>query len=100
MASESVNSALPTASSGVAPSTAPSTAPSIAHSAAPSLSPLKLTEWTACGGCAAKWGANLLKDLVDDLAAGATPTIDPALLVGLAPFDDAAVYQVSDDGAS
>ena len=67
--------------------------------ASPSLSPLKLTEWTSCGGCAAKWGANLLKDLVDDLAAGAKPNIDPALLVGLAPFDDAAVYQVSDDVA-
>ena len=67
--------------------------------ASPSLSPLRLTEWTSCGGCAAKWGANLLKDLVDDLAAGAKPNIDPALLVGLAPFDDAAVYQVSDDVA-
>ena len=67
--------------------------------ASPSLSPLRLTEWTSCGGCAAKWGANLLKDLVDDLAAGAKPNIDPALLVGLAPFDDAAVYQISDDVA-
>ncbi|MFM7337348.1 MAG: selenide, water dikinase SelD [Actinomycetota bacterium] len=67
--------------------------------ASPSLSPLRLTEWTSCGGCAAKWGANLLKDLVDDLAAGAKPNIDPSLLVGLAPFDDAAVYQVSDEVA-
>ncbi len=69
------------------------------NSVSPSLSPLKLTEWTSCGGCAAKWGANLLKDLVDELATGAKPNIDPALLVGLAPFDDAAVYQVSDDVA-
>ncbi len=61
------------------------------NSVSPSLSPLKLTEWTSCGGCAAKWGANLLKDLVDELATGAKPNIDPALLVGLAPFDDAAV---------
>ncbi|MEY4173867.1 MAG: selenide, water dikinase SelD [Actinomycetota bacterium] len=56
---------------------------------------LRLTEWTSCGGCAAKWGASLLTDLVRDMPAGA----DPSLLVGLAPFDDAAVYRVSDDVA-
>jgi selenide,water dikinase len=61
----------------------------------PSISPLRLTEWTSCGGCAAKWGATLLADLVSDLPA----SLDPALLVGLAPFDDAAVYQVTDDVA-
>jgi selenide,water dikinase len=55
--------------------------------------PIKLTEWTACGGCAAKWGASPLRELVRDLVAGA----DPALLVGLAPFDDAAVYRLTDD---
>jgi selenide,water dikinase len=37
----------------------------------------------------------LLADLVSDFPA----SLDPALLVGLAPFDDAAVYQVSDDVA-
>lgn len=56
---------------------------------------IRLTEWTSCGGCAAKWGASLLSDLVKDLPAA----IDPSLLVGLAPFDDAAVYQVTDDVA-
>ncbi len=61
----------------------------------PSLDSLKLTEWTSCGGCAAKWGAALLKDLVADFPA---PT-DPSLVIGLAPFDDAAVYRVSDDVA-
>jgi selenide,water dikinase len=61
----------------------------------PSLDALKLTEWTSCGGCAAKWGATLLADLVADFPVSA----DPALLVGLAPFDDAAIYQVSDDVA-
>lgn len=55
--------------------------------------PIRLTEWTACGGCAAKWGAAPLSALVRDLAA----SNDPALLVGLAPFDDAAVYRVADD---
>lgn len=57
--------------------------------------PLRLTEWTSCGGCAAKWGASLLRDLVGGFAA----PDDPRLLVGLAPFDDAAVYRVSDDVA-
>ena len=55
--------------------------------------PLKLTEWTSCGGCAAKWGKDLLAGLVDELPV----SVDPALLIGLAPFDDAAVYKVSDD---
>jgi selenide,water dikinase len=52
---------------------------------------LRLTEWTACGGCAAKWGASLLSELVGQLPGGG----DPSLLVGLAPFDDAAVYEVA-----
>lgn len=60
-----------------------------------SLIDLKLTEWTSCGGCAAKWGAALLKDLVADFPVAS----DPSLLIGLAPFDDAAIYQVSDDVA-
>ena len=65
----------------------------------PRSAPLKLTEWTSCGGCAAKWGASLLEELVGELAGEFQPVIDPALLVGLAPFDDAAVYQVSSDVA-
>lgn len=56
---------------------------------------IKLTEWTSCGGCAAKWGASLLADLVADLPSG----FDSSVLVGLAPFDDAAVYQLTDDVA-
>jgi selenide,water dikinase len=55
------------------------------------LDSLRLTEWTSCGGCAAKWGASLLRGLVDDLPGGS----DPSLLVGLAPFDDAAVYELA-----
>jgi len=54
---------------------------------------LRLTEWTSCGGCAAKWGASVLAGLVDEVPA----STDPALLVGLAPFDDAAIYRLSDD---
>jgi len=60
---------------------------------APTSAPLRLTAWTSCGGCAAKWGKDLLAGLVDEL-----PTsLDPSLLVGLAPFDDAAVYRLSPD---
>lgn len=59
---------------------------------------LRLTEWTACGGCAAKWGAAPLADLVRELAADHV-ALAGGLLVGLAPFDDAAVWRVSDDVA-
>ena len=52
---------------------------------------LRLTEWTSCGGCAAKWGASLLTEMVRDMPAG----LDPSLLVGLAPFDDAAIYEMA-----
>jgi selenide,water dikinase len=57
---------------------------------------VNLTEWTSCGGCAAKWGAAPLAGLVRSLAADG---LVPDLLVGLAPFDDAAVYRLSDDTA-
>src|SRR5437763_5903152 len=54
---------------------------------------IRLTEWTSCGGCAAKWGGSPLSELVRDLSGSP----DAALLVGLAPFDDAAVYRITDD---
>jgi selenide,water dikinase len=54
---------------------------------------IRLTEWTSCGGCAAKWGGSPLSGLIRELSTG----VDASLLVGLAPFDDAAVYRVSDD---
>ena len=60
-----------------------------------SMTELRLTEWTSCGGCAAKWGAALLKDLVAEFPVAD----DPSLMIGLAPFDDAAIYRVSDDVA-
>src|SRR5438874_1736599 len=31
---------------------------------------VRLTEWTTCGGCAAKWGAGRLRELVAKLEAG------------------------------
>ncbi|MGH9189951.1 MAG: selenide, water dikinase SelD [Acidimicrobiales bacterium] len=57
---------------------------------------VRLTEWTSCGGCAAKWGAAPLAGLVRALAGDHAHA---GLLVGLAPFDDAAVYRLSDDSA-
>jgi selenide,water dikinase len=63
--------------------------------ARPDFSNLRLREWTSCGGCAAKWGASLLSEMVREMPTGT----DPSLLIGLAPFDDAAVYQVSPDVA-
>src|SRR3954471_13183248 len=56
---------------------------------------IRLTEWTSCGGCAAKWGAAPLAALVREVAAESGD--DGALLIGLAPFDDAAVYRVTDE---
>jgi selenide, water dikinase len=57
-------------------------------------SDVKLTEWTSCGGCAAKWGGAPLASLVRQLALDSNAS---DLLVGLAPFDDAAVYQLTPD---
>jgi selenide,water dikinase len=54
---------------------------------------VKLTQWTSCGGCAAKWGGAPLSALLRDIARA-----DEAdLLLGLAPFDDAAVYRLGPD---
>jgi selenide,water dikinase len=62
---------------------------------------VRLTEWTSCGGCAAKWGASPIDGLVKALACAAAAGREgdgrSALLVGLAPFDDAAVYRLNDD---
>src|SRR3954467_5379990 len=59
------------------------------------LPPIRLTELTDCGGCAAKLGADLLVDALSGLGAhGAEPD---ELIAGLAPADDAAVYRLSDD---
>jgi selenide, water dikinase len=62
---------------------------------APSPSPIRLTELTDCGGCAAKLGADLLAEALSGLGAGvAEPT---ELLAGLERADDAAVYRISDE---
>jgi len=59
---------------------------------------VRLTELTECGGCAAKWGAALLPELVGAVGAlGVEGNSD--LLVGLGAPDDAAVVRVSDEVA-
>ena len=50
----------------------------------PALDGLKLTEWTSCGGCAAKWGAALLKDLVADFPV-AFASVFPVVLAAAFP---------------
>ena len=56
--------------------------------------PIRLTELTDCGGCAAKLGADLLTEALRGLGAQAAPG---ELIAGLAPPDDGAAYRVSDD---
>lgn len=58
--------------------------------------PLRLTELTDCGGCAAKLGADLLAEALAGLGAAA-PAPPPELVAGLDPPDDAAAYRISDD---
>jgi selenide,water dikinase len=57
----------------------------------------RLTELTECGGCAAKLGADLLAEALAGLGAEAAASAPDALIAGLDPPDDAAVYRVSDD---
>ena len=67
-------------------------------SAGPTIMPIRLTELTDCGGCAAKLGADLLADALSGLGAGGPGGAEPAeLLAGLEHADDAAVYRISDE---
>jgi selenide,water dikinase len=56
---------------------------------------VRLTELASCGGCAAKYSAALLEQLLK----GFVPVEAENLLVGLAPADDAAVYRIDDERA-
>jgi len=55
--------------------------------------PIRLTELTDCGGCAAKLGADLLAEALAGLGAQASPK---ELLIGLETPDDAAVYRLGE----
>jgi selenide, water dikinase len=56
---------------------------------------VKLTDLASCGGCAAKYSAARLEQLL----AGFVPAEAENLLVGLAPADDAAVYRLDSERA-
>ena len=56
---------------------------------------VKLTTLASCGGCAAKYSAARLEELL----AGFVPVEAENLLVGLAPADDAAVYRLDEERA-
>jgi selenide, water dikinase len=56
---------------------------------------IKLTDLASCGGCAAKYSAARLEQLLS----GFVPVEAENLLVGLAPADDAAVYRLDDERA-
>ena len=56
---------------------------------------VRLTELASCGGCAAKYSAARLEQLLK----GFLPVEAENLLVGLAPADDAAVYRIDDERA-
>src|SRR6187397_1747071 len=56
---------------------------------------VRLTDLASCGGCASKYSAARLEELL----AGFVPVEAENLLVGLAPADDAAVYRLDDERA-
>ena len=56
---------------------------------------VKLTDLASCGGCASKYSAARLEQIL----AGFVPVEAENLLVGLAPSDDAAVYKLDDERA-
>src|SRR6266496_2908488 len=56
---------------------------------------VKLTDLASCGGCAAKYSAARLEQLL----AGFVPAEAEDLLVGLSPADDAAVYRLDSERA-
>jgi selenide,water dikinase len=56
---------------------------------------VQLTDLAVAGGCAAKYSAKRLEELL----AGFMPVEAENLLVGLSPADDAAVYRLSDEQA-
>ena len=61
----------------------------------PETQTVRLTELATCGGCAAKYSAAKLEELLR----GFVPVESENLLVGLAPADDAAVYKLDDERA-
>jgi len=66
---------------GPRPATRPGRPPMIRRmTVRPDVPPIRLTELTECGGCAAKLGADLLAEALAGLGAG--EAADPALIAG------------------
>jgi selenide,water dikinase len=65
------------------------------HAGERTLDAMRLTELTTAGGCAAKYSAAQLEQLLE----GFLPAESADLLVGLDPADDAAVYKLDDERA-
>ncbi|HEX5240042.1 MAG TPA: selenide, water dikinase SelD [Candidatus Limnocylindrales bacterium] len=64
--------------------------------------PIRLTQLTECGGCAAKLGADALTEALAGLGVGPSGEVlpsPPGLIAGLDPPDDAAVHLVAPDVA-
>ena len=59
------------------------------------LPPIRLTELTECGGCAAKLGADVLSEALAGLGFDAPADTPTGLIAGLDPPDDAAVHLVA-----
>ena len=59
--------------------------------------PIRLTELTTCGGCAAKLGADVLGDALAGLGVATVDDRSAGLIAGLDPPDDAAVHLVAPD---
>jgi selenide,water dikinase len=59
--------------------------------------PIRLTELTECGGCAAKLGADALTDVLAGLGVVEGEAPPAGLIAGLEPPDDAAVHLVAPD---
>ncbi len=76
-----------------------STTPSPLERSTAASVPLRLTEFTDCGGCASKLGADVLAEVLAGLGGAAPAKPDPDLIAGLDPPDDAVVYRISPDAA-
>jgi selenide,water dikinase len=73
------------------------TIPRMAASSATLVSPIRLTELTTCGGCAAKLGADALAEALSGLGIADPADASAGLIAGLDPPDDAAVHLVAPD---
>ena len=61
------------------------------------LPPIRLTELTDCGGCAAKLGADVLEEALAGLGIAQRDGASGDLIAGLDPPDDAAAYLIAPD---